>query len=91
MSEEYSGALVNTFAKEVLHMTQEELRLKKIGQNLKKFISESKFKTQVSFARDGMNQDPASIRRWIKHGINSLTTIMYIAEVLEIDFMELLK
>ena len=72
-------------------MTQVDERLTKVGQNLKKFISESKFKTQVSFALDGMNQDPSVIRRWIKHGVNSLTTIIYIAEVLEIDFMELLK
>ena len=81
----------NTFAKEVLHMTQVDERLAKVGQNLKKFISESKYKTQVSFALDGMGQDPSVIRRWIKHGVNSLSTIIYIAEVLEIDFMELLK
>jgi hypothetical protein len=56
-----------------------------------KLISESKYKTQVSFALDGMGQDPSVIRRWIKHGVNSLSTIIYIAEVLEIDFMELLK
>lgn len=66
-------------------------RLAKVGQNLKKAISNSKFKTQVKFANDGMGQDPATIRRWIKHGVNSLTTLMYIAEILEIDFMELLK
>ena len=72
-------------------MTQVDERLAKVGQNLKKFISESKYNTQVSFALDGMGQDPSVIRRWIKHGVNSLSTIMYIAEVLEIDFMELLK
>ena len=82
---------IKTFAKEVLMMTQVDERLAKVGQNLKKFISESKYKTQVSFAEDGMGQDPSVIRRWIKHGVNSLSTIMYIAEVLEIDFMELLK
>lgn len=72
-------------------MTQVDERLAKVGQNLKKFISESKYKTQVSFAMDGMRQDPSVIRRWIKYGVNSLSTIMYIAEVLEIDFMKLLK
>ena len=70
---------------------QVDERLAKVGQNLKKFISESKYKTQVSFALDGMGQDPSVIRRWIKHGVNSLSTIMYIADTLEIDFMELLK
>jgi hypothetical protein len=72
-------------------MTQIDERLTKVGQNLKKAISESKFKTQVNFADKGMNQDPATIRRWIKYGVNSLSTLMYIADVLEIDFMELLK
>ncbi len=72
-------------------MTQVDETLTKVGQNLKKFISQSKYKTQVSFALDGMNQDPSVIRRWIKHGVNSLTTIIYIAEVLEIDFRELFK
>lgn len=72
-------------------VTKNDERLLKVGQNLKKFISESKYKTQVSFAMDGMGKDPSVIRRWIKHGINSLTTIMQIADVLEIDFLELLK
>ncbi len=52
-------------------MTQVDETLTKVGQNLKKFISQSKYKTQVSFALDGMNQDPSVIRRWIKHGVNS--------------------
>lgn len=72
-------------------MTQADERLTKVGQNLKKFISESKYKTQVSFALDGMGQDPSVIRRWIKHGVNSLTTIIYISQVLEIDFRKLLE
>ena len=72
-------------------MTQIDERLIKVGQNLKKAISNSKFKTQVSFAENGMGQDPATIRRWIKHGVNNISTLMYIADVLEIDFMELLK
>ena len=54
-------------------MTQVDERLAKVGQNLKKFISESKYKTQVSFAYKGMGQDPSVIRRWIKHGVNSLS------------------
>lgn len=72
-------------------MTQVDERLDKVGQNLKKCISESKYKTQVSFALDGMGQDPSVIRRWIKHGVNSLTTIIYISQVLEIDFRRLLE
>lgn len=42
-------------------MTQVDERLAKVGQNLKKCISESKYKTQVSFALDGMGQDPSVI------------------------------
>ena len=72
-------------------MTQVDETLTKVGQNLKKFISQSKYKTQVSFALDGMNQDPSVIRRWIKYGVNRLSTIIDIAEVLEIDFRELFK
>lgn len=72
-------------------MTHVDERLAKVGQNLKKIISESKYKTQVSFAIDGMGQGPSVIRRWIKHGVNSLSTLMHIADVLEIDFIELLK
>ena len=72
-------------------MTQVDERLAKVGQNLKKCISESKYKTQVSFALDGMGQDPSVIRRWIKHCVNSLTTIIYISQVLEIDFRRLLE
>ena len=72
-------------------MTQETNRLTKVGQNLKKCISESKYKTQVAFANEGMNQDPSLIRRWIKYGVNKITTLEEIAKVLEIDFFELLK
>ena len=72
-------------------MTQVDETLTKVGQNLKKFISQSKYKTQVSFALDGMNQDPSVIRRWIKYGVNRLSTIIDIAKVLEINFMELFK
>lgn len=72
-------------------MTQVDETLTKVGQNLKKFISQSKYKTQVSFAIDGMNQDPSVIRRWIKYGVNRLSTIIDIAKVLEINFMELFK
>ena len=73
-------------------MTQVDERLAKVGQNLKKFISESKYKTQVSFALDGMGQDPSVIRRWIKHGVNSLSPIMYIADaflLINLSFMPL--
>ena len=72
-------------------MRHTESRLPKVGQNLKKFISESKFKTQDRFAIEGMNRDPSNIRRWIKNGVNSITTLEEIADVLEIDFYELLK
>lgn len=71
-------------------MTQDIDRLERVGQNLKKAIANSKYKTQERFAEDGMNRDGATIRRWIRHGVNSLSTIFEIADVLEIDFHELL-
>ena len=62
----------------------------KAGQNLKKFISESKYKTQEKFAF-AMNRDPRVVRRWIKDGIDKLSTLQEIADYLEVDFYELLK
>ena len=71
-------------------MTCAETWPAKVGQNLKKLISESKFRTQVNFA-DVMGCDDSTVRRWISHGIDSLTTLGQIANVLEIDWKELLK
>lgn len=71
-------------------MTQNSLPSKKVGENLKNLIKESKFKTQINFA-DAMHVDDSTVRKWISRGIQSIDLIMDIAEKLEIDFLELLK
>ena len=62
----------------------------KVGQNLKKYIKISAYRTQENFAV-AMNAHPTTIRRWIAHGVNDIDTIKKIAEMLEIDIFELLK
>lgn len=71
-------------------MTQNILPSKKVGENLKNLIKESKFKTQINFA-DAMFVDDSTVRKWISRGIQNINLIMDIAEKLEIDFLELLK
>lgn len=61
-----------------------------IGQRLKQFIKYSKFKTQTKFALE-FGADPATVRKWIKHGVDSVTTIDQIAQCLDIDIMKLIK
>lgn len=63
----------------------------RVGKNLKKFIKESKFKTQEKFAIEGMNVDSVTVRRWIAHGIRDINTIYEISKVLGIDFTDLFK
>lgn len=58
-----------------------------VGQKLKKFISNSKFKTQEKFA-EAVNNDVRTVRRWIHLGIDKLNIIIYVAEILGIDFRE---
>lgn len=72
-------------------MQQKTLLSQKVGENLKKQIKASKFKTQENFAVKGMSVDPVTVRRWIAHGVKDIDTIKEIADVLEISFMELLQ
>lgn len=71
-------------------MTQNKLPSKKVGENLKNLIKESKFRTQANFA-ERMYVDDSTVRKWISHGIQNINLIMEIADLLEIDFLELLK
>ena len=69
-----------------------ELRLaERVGKNLKNLIKKSVYKTQDEFAINAMMVDPSTVRRWIAHGIRDINLIEEIADVLDIDFMELLK
>lgn len=64
-------------------MADTNMRMAIIGQNLKKSIKESPFKTQEAFAA-ALNCDPSTVRRYIKHGVNSVATLLYMAELLQI-------
>ena len=72
-------------------MTQKLSLSEKAGKNLKKLIKLSEFKTQEKFAEKGMCVDPTTVRRWIAHGIRDINVIEEIAEILDINFMELFK
>lgn len=59
------------------------------GKNLKRIIKEKGF-TQEQFAEQ-MYVDPTTVRRWLAHGIKDIDTIITIAEIFDIDVMDILK
>lgn len=61
-----------------------------VGRKLKILIKESKFITQENFA-DAMDVDATTVRRWISRGVKDINLIEEIADMLELDFWELLK
>ena len=60
-----------------------------VGETLKRLIKESKFGTQEKFA-DACYVDVRTVRRWIHSGTDSLTNILRIADVLEVDVLAIL-
>ena len=72
-------------------MTHKLTLAEKAGKNLKNLIKKSVYKTQEKFAAEAMYVDPTTVRRWIAHGIKDLNLIQQIAEIFDVDFMELLK
>ena len=60
----------------------------KVGLNLKRLIKESG-RTQESFAVKA-NIDERTLRRWLQKGINSISSISKVAEVLGVDVEALL-
>ena len=65
-----------------------ELTPEKIGFNLKRLIAESKYRTQESFA-EAVGADVRTVRRWV-HKLDSISTVTYVAEILEVDVGALL-
>ena len=60
------------------------------GRKLKKLIRENKnIKTQERFA-ELMNINVRTVKRWVKEGVDSLSTIKQIADILGVDDTELL-
>ena len=72
-------------------MTQKFTLAKRVGLNLKNLIKNSVYKTQDKFAIEAMFVDPSTVRRWISNGIRDLNLIEQIADIFDIDFMELFK
>ena len=66
-----------------------KIRLENVGPNLKRLIKESKYRTQERFA-EGAGYDTRTVRVWVKEGINSISTIALVADVLEVDVRALL-
>ena len=61
----------------------------KLGKNLKRLIKESN-QTQEEFAEQ-VPADPATIRRWLKNGIDKLSIIERSAEIINRDFEDILN
>ena len=61
----------------------------RIGSNLKRLIKESKYCTQEAFA-EAVHADPRTVRRWVQ-SLDNISTIVKVAEVLEVDVMALLS
>lgn len=60
------------------------------GRKLKKLIRENKnIKTQERFA-ELMNINVRTVKRWVKEGVDSLSTIKEIADMLGVEDTELL-
>ena len=61
-----------------------------VGRNLKRLVKQNpKIRTQEKFA-EFVDRDVKTVRRWFNQGIDSLTLIMTIADLLEISDIELL-
>lgn len=60
------------------------------GANLKRFIKNSKYRTQQRFAME-IATDVRVVNRWINDGINSLTTLNYLANFFGVSILEFLS
>ena len=65
-----------------------DLSPERIGGNLKRLIKESEFRTQEEFA-NAIGADVRTVRRWVQR-LDSISTIVQIAKVLQVDVMALL-
>lgn len=67
----------------------QDLKSVKAGKNLKRIIKENGY-TQDNFAKQ-MYVDPATVRRWLAHGIRDIDTLSTIADFFGISVMDILK
>lgn len=60
-----------------------------IGENLKKLISASKYKTQEEFAA-AIFVNERTLRRWLRDGFDSIYTAKCCADALDLDIKTIL-
>ena len=60
-----------------------------VGENLKRLIKESEYRTQERFA-EAVFTDVTTVRRWLKNGIDEISTVLTVADVLGVDVTALL-
>ena len=60
-----------------------------VGENLKRLIKESKYRTQEQFA-EAVFADVTTVRRWLRNGIDEISTVLTVADVLGVDVTALL-
>lgn len=80
--------LVKFTEKEVAAMNA-TLCPERVGDNLKRLIKESQYRTQERFAEAAF-VDVRTVRRWMQHGIDSIATVAMLADLLDVDVMALL-
>ena len=56
----------------------------KVGENLKRLIKESEYRTQERFAEEAF-VDVRTVRRWVQNGIDSISTVAMVADILDVD------
>jgi hypothetical protein len=61
-----------------------------VGENLKRAIKESKWKTQEKFS-EAFGAEVRTVGRWCNQGIDKLSLVQQIADFLEIDVFTLLS
>ena len=60
------------------------------GNNVKKIIKESVYKTQEEFAYS-FGAEIRTVSRWLNSGIKNIDTLQEIAEFLDVDVLSLLN
>ena len=60
-----------------------------VGENLRRLIEESKYRTQEQFA-EAVFADVTTVRRWLRNGIDEISTVLMVADVLGVDVTALL-
>ena len=60
-----------------------------VGNNLKRLIKESEYRTQERFT-EAIWVDPRTVGRWVQGGVDDIKSINDIARVLDVDVRALL-